>query len=62
LRDLRKETTRRFNEGFLSQDNNGKSIDQVFSEYQERHKMQAVENWLKYCSGTRKPRINGVKS
>jgi hypothetical protein len=49
LRDLRKETTRRFNEGFLSQDNNGKSIDQVFSEYQERQKMQAVENWLKYC-------------
>jgi hypothetical protein len=29
--------------------NNGKSIDQVFSEYQERQKMQAVENWLKYC-------------
>jgi hypothetical protein len=49
LRDLRKETTRRFNEGFLSQDNAGKNIDQVFSEYQERQKMQAVENWLKYC-------------
>jgi hypothetical protein len=39
LRDLRKETTRRFNEGFLSQDNAGKNIDQVFSEYQERQKM-----------------------
>jgi hypothetical protein len=26
LRDLRKETTRRFNEGFLSQDNAGKNI------------------------------------
>jgi hypothetical protein len=35
--------------GFLSQDNAGKNIDQVFSEYQERQKMQAVENWLKYC-------------
>jgi Zn-dependent M32 family carboxypeptidase len=49
LRDLRKETTRRFNEGFLSQDNAGKNIDQVFSEYQEIQKIQAVENWLKYC-------------
>jgi hypothetical protein len=49
LRDLRKETARRFNEGFLSQDNAGKSIDQVFSEYQERQKMQAVENWLKWA-------------
>jgi hypothetical protein len=29
--------------------NAGKNIDQVFSEYQERQKMQAVENWLKYC-------------
>jgi hypothetical protein len=26
LRELRKETTRRFNEGFMSEDNNGKNI------------------------------------
>jgi hypothetical protein len=37
-----------FYEGFLSQDNAGKNIDQVFSEYQERQKMQAVENLFLY--------------
>jgi hypothetical protein len=30
LRDLRKETTRRFNEGFLSQDNAGKNSTLIF--------------------------------
>jgi hypothetical protein len=49
LRALRKETTRRFNEGVMSEDNTGKNIYQVFSGYNERQKLQAVESWLKYC-------------